>query len=56
MRCIQTCEPGEFADHLLHLCVAKCSVDPIYYGNPDTHICVQECPSSSNSFGNPLTQ
>jgi hypothetical protein len=40
----------------MNLCVAKCSVDPIYYGNPDNHICVISCPQVNSSFGNPLTQ
>lgn len=41
---------------MLNVCVAVCSVDPIYYGNPDTLTCVTQCPASNYSFGNPLTQ
>lgn len=36
--------------------MAKCSVDPIYYGNPDNLKCVPECPEVNNSYGNPLSQ
>lgn len=52
--CEKNCPPNSFADSLLRICVAKCSVDPVFYGDRASWKCVPECPTYS--YGNPLNQ